>query len=81
MVPSTISDWLKNVLKSSGVNTSLFMAHSTRSISKASAFVLSMIEFLERGTWSNKSTLQRFYKKDTITIRAENSQVSVMGGT
>ena len=31
VVPSTISGWLKNVLKSSGINVSLLRAHSTRS--------------------------------------------------
>ena len=66
MVPSTISGWLKNVLKSSGNNVLLFTAHSTRSAttSKSTAFGLSMIEILERLTWSNKSTWQRFYKKE-----------------
>ena len=44
VVPSTISSWLKNVLKSSGINVSLFTAHSTRSAtpSKESASGLSM---------------------------------------
>ena len=39
VVPSTISGRLRNVLKSSGINVSLFTAHSTRSAttSKASA--------------------------------------------
>ena len=83
MVPSTISGWLRNVLKSSGINVSLFTAHSTRSAttSKASASGWSVIEILERGTWSNMSTWQRFYKKDIISIRVENFQDSVMGGT
>ena len=31
VVPSTFSGWLKNVLKSSGINISLFTAHSSRS--------------------------------------------------
>ena len=58
VVPSTISGWLKNVVESSGINVSLFTAHSKRSgtTSKVSASGLSMIEILERGTWSNKST-------------------------
>ena len=58
VVPSTISGWLKNVLKSSGINVSLFTSHSTSSttISKASASGLSMIEIIEQGTWSNMST-------------------------
>ena len=66
LVPSTISGWLKNVVNFSGINVSLFTAHSTRfaATSKASASGLSVIEILERGTWSNMSTWQRFYKKD-----------------
>ena len=81
--PSTISGWLKNVPKSSGINVSLFTAQSTGSAAtlKPSAPGLSLIEILERGTWSNKSTWQRFYKKDIITIRVENFQNSIMGGT
>ena len=58
-VRCTISDWLKNILKSPGINVLLFTAHSTRSAttSKPSASdFLSMIKILERGTWSNKST-------------------------
>ena len=83
VVPSTISGWLKNVLKSSGINVSLFTSHSTRSAttSKASASGLSMIEIIERGTWSNMSTRQKFYKKAIIPIRVEYFQNSVMGGT
>ena len=83
VVPSTISGWLKKVLKSSGIDVSLFTVHSTRSAttSKASASGLSMIEILERGTWSNKSTWQRFYKKDIIPMHVKNFQNSVMGGT
>ena len=83
VVQSTISDWLKNVLKSSGVNVSLFTSHSTRSAttSKASASGLSMIEIIEQGTLSNMSTWQRFYKKDVIPIGVEYFQNSVMGGT
>ena len=49
--------------------------------SKASASGLSVIEIIERGTWSNMSTWQRFYKKDIIPIRVEKFQNSVMGGT
>ena len=50
VVPSTTSRWLKNILKSSGINVSLFTAHSTCSLttSKASASDLSMKEILER---------------------------------
>ena len=83
VVPSTISGWLKKVLKSSGIDVSLFTAHSTRSAttSTASASGLSIIEIFERGTWLNKSTWHRFYKKDILPIHRKNFQNSVMGGT
>ena len=83
VVLSIISGWLKKVLKSSGIDVLLFTAHSTRSAttSKASASALSMIEILERGTWSNNSTWQRFYKKDIIPIHVKIFQNSFMGGT
>ena len=83
VVPSTISGWLKNVLKSSGINVSLFISHSTRSAttSKTSASGLSVIEIIERGTLSNMSNWQGFYQKDIISIRVEYFQNSVMGET
>ena len=67
---STTSGWLKNVLKSFGINVSLFTTNSTSSAatSKASTSGLSMIEILERGIWSNMFTWKRFYKKDNIPI-------------
>ena len=67
---STTSCWLKNVLKSFGINVSLFTTNSTRSAAtlKASTSGLSMIEILERGIWSNMFTWKRFYKKDNIPI-------------
>ena len=51
-MPSTISGWLENILKFSGINVSLFIAHATRSntASKASASDVSMIGILERET-------------------------------
>ena len=67
---------VKKCLKSSGINVLLFTAPSTCSAkaSKASASGLSMTEMLERETWSNKSTWQRLYKKDNISIHEENFQ-------
>ena len=59
----------------------LTFAHSKHSAatSKVSASGLSMTEILERRTWSNKSTLLRFYKENIIPIHVENFQNSVMG--
>ena len=83
MKPSTISSWLKNVLKSSGINFALFTTYSTRSaiVSKSSASGLSMTEIFEQETLSNKFTCQRFYKKDFVPIPVENFQSNVMRRT
>ena len=57
VVPSTISGWLKNVLKSSGINVSLFRAYSTRSAttSKSKCFWFINDRNFRKGTRSNMS--------------------------
>ena len=52
----------------SGVDTGTFKAHSTRSTSTSKAGLqgASMEEILKRGSWSNKSTWQRFYNKNIV---------------
>ena len=40
VVPSTISGWLKNILKSSGINVSLFTAHCTCSATTSKSMFL-----------------------------------------
>ena len=63
MVSSTVSGWLKNILMKSGVDTGAFNAHSTKSVStsKAALSGASIEDILKRGSWSNKSTWQRFF--------------------
>ena len=60
---STISGWVKLVLKLAGIDISLFKAHSCRSgsTSKAKVMGLSMEAVLKRGQWSGKSTWQKHY--------------------
>ena len=72
VVSSTISGWVKTVLKLAGVDVNIFKWHSTRaaSTSKATVSGLSLFEILERSSWSSASTLQRFYKKDIIPTTA-----------
>ena len=68
VVSSTISGWLKNILKKAGIDISTFKAHSTRSAStsKADLSGAPIEEILKRGCWSNKSTWQKFYNKNII---------------
>lgn len=63
----TLSRWIKDVLKDSGVDTSIFSAYSTRhdSTSAASRSRVSMNSILKTAGWSSKSeTFARFYKRE-----------------
>ena len=64
----TISGWLKTVLMKSGIDTSNFKAHSTRSASTSKAGLqgASKEDILKWESWSNKSTWQRFYNKNIV---------------
>ena len=59
----TVSCCIVEVLSLSGIGTSVFKAHSTRSISSSKARLLgtSTEEILKKGHWSKESTFQKFY--------------------
>ena len=61
LASSTISGWLKNVLKKAGIDISTFKAHSTRSASTSTADLSGALieEILKRGSWSKKSTYNK----------------------
>ena len=63
VVSWTISGWIENVLREAGIDTKIFKGHSTHSAStsKAGLAGLSVTDILERGSWTNASTWQRFY--------------------
>ena len=50
------------------VNTGTFKAHSTRSASTSKAGLqgASIEDILKQGSWSNKTTWQRFYNKNIV---------------
>ena len=66
VVSSTISGWIKKVLKLGKVDTDIYKAHSTRSAFTSNVKLkgLSMADILKGGSWSRKSTWRRFYNKD-----------------
>ena len=67
IVSSTISEWLKNVLKKAIIGISTFKARSTRSASTSKVDLSGAPnEILKQGCWSNKSTWQKFYNKSII---------------
>ena len=61
----TIARWLKDLLLLSGVDTSLFNAHSYRgaSSSYANKMAVSVQSILNMGQWSQESTWTKFYKR------------------
>ena len=81
MVSSTISGWIKNVLREAGTDTKIFKEHSTRSVttSKAGLVWLSVTEILEKGSWTNASvaTWQQFYNRQ-VESSAEKYQNKVL---
>ena len=62
---STIGRWLKKMLAQSGIDTTLFSAHSTRSAatSSAKAAGLSTSDIMKMAGWSRQSTFERFYHR------------------
>ena len=63
VVSSTIARWLKSVLNSSGVDTSIFSAHSTRgaSTSAASLAGITTQQILITANWSSATVFKQFY--------------------
>lgn len=66
---STITRWIKEVLKLSGIDINTYQAHSVRaaSTSKTKSRGLSTNDILKMGNWSQESTWQKFYNKNIVT--------------
>ena len=79
VVSSTISAWIKNVLREAGIDTKILKGHSIRSASasKAGLAGLSVTDILEKGSWTNASTWQRFYNRQAESF-AEKYQNKVL---
>ena len=62
---STIARWLKKVIGDSGIDTSIFKAHSVRSASTSVAANQGVTteDILQAADWSSNSSFQRFYYK------------------
>ena len=62
---STISRWIKQVMKLAGIDTSVFLPGSTRgaSVSAAARRGASLNKILGAGDWTNLGTYQRFYQR------------------
>jgi len=62
---SSIARWLKTLLAESGIDVSLFKAHSTRSASASAAAAAGVTtkEILDAADWKTESVFQKFYYK------------------
>ena len=59
---STVGRWIKNLLNQSGVDTSVFKAHSTGAASASKANLKVRIDsVLKHIGWSTESTFRKFY--------------------
>ena len=79
MASSTIFGSIKNVIREAGIDTDLFNVYSIRSAatSKTGLGGLSVTDFLERDSWSNASSWQRFCKRQ-VESSAEKYQNKVL---
>ena len=66
----TVSRWIKEILKKTGVDVDVFKGHSTRSASTSKACLsgISMDDIRSRGSWLNESNRQKFYHKQVPSI-------------
>ena len=68
---ATVGHWLKAIMKSAGIDTNTFSAHSTRgaATSKAKRVGVSTSDILKAANWSSSSTFCRFYHRPLYTGR------------
>ncbi|MCG7884355.1 MAG: tyrosine-type recombinase/integrase [Candidatus Thiodiazotropha taylori] len=65
---STIARWIKLALKLSGIDTSVFSTHSTRSAATSAAVTKIPIDTIIRTAgWTKDSTFRRFYKRPVVS--------------
>ena len=63
--PATLGHWIKDSLRSAGVDTKRFSAHSTRGASTSHAKMkgVPVTDILKVANWSSRSTFERFYHR------------------
>ena len=66
---NTISRWLKDVLKRSGIDTSIFTAHSFRSAASSAARSsnVPIDKIMTTAGWKSSETFRKFYDKPIIS--------------
>ena len=64
---STIARWIRSTLEDSGIDVTIFKAHSTRAATTSAAKLkgYSTADILKMAGWSRSSTFEKFYRKPT----------------
>ena len=59
----TLARWIKSVLASAGINTSVFKAHSVRGAATSHAYAkgVPVAEILCAADWTNEPTFRKYY--------------------
>ena len=75
----TLTRWIKEVLKLSVIDITVFQAHSIRAAASSKAFImgLSTDDILKKGNWAQKSTWQKFYHQHIISA-SEKFEIKVL---
>ena len=62
----TLARWLKLVMSSAGIDTSIFKAHSVRSAATSNAYAkgIPIAEILRTADWTNEHTFRKYYLRE-----------------
>lgn len=77
----TVRRWLLSVMETSGVNTTIFKAHSTRAAATSAAqrHKVPIASIMKAGMWRSENTFVRFYSRPVV--KEDNSFAEgVLGG-
>ena len=70
----TLSKWINDELKLSGIDTNVFATHScsSASVSKTKVNGMGINEIMKKGCWKSESRFKKFYDKDIIIDNNSN---------
>ena len=76
----TLARWIKSVLHSSGIDTSVFKAHSVRSASSSHAYArgVPIADILRAADWTNEKTFRKYYLRSCETSSTDVACISGM---
>ena len=66
----TVARWLKEVLDNSGIDSSIFTAHSFRSANSAHSSKVPIGEILKQGQWTTEKTWYNYYHKEIVSSQS-----------